>query len=198
MTSKLLSLPVLSCIALLAPVLALGACGGRLADSVGGDLQADPSTSEATAGTTSVDYLVLGEDDNEAAAKALASYLEKHGIEILLQKGQNVGIQRHDLMYILSPKVSNEGVDRIVVAKAFGVEDRYHHSPEVDALVRKLNEDFNIGTFFLDDDGDLVFQSHVTFMDRVEYAEIEAFLDFVDDGVMMAILTNPKALIYLR
>jgi len=198
MSRKLRFLRCLPGITLLIPMLVLGACGADLQDSLSGEAQADPIATETTAGTTSVDYLVLGEDENDAAAEALATYLEKHGIEILLRRGQNVGIQRGDFKYILSPKVSSEGIDRIVVGKSFGVKDEYLHSAEMDRLVRKLNEDLNIGTFSLDDDGDLLFQSHVTFVDRIDYAELESFLEFVDQGVMMAVLTNPRALLYLE
>jgi hypothetical protein len=197
MTRKLRYLRCLPGTTLSVLLLALGACGAGVPDSVGGEAQAAPIATETTPGTTSVDYLVLGEAENEAAAEALASYLEQHGIEILLRKGEDIGIQRGDSMYVLSPKVSSDGLDRIVVAKFLGVEDRYHHGPEVDALVKKLNEDLNVGTFSLDNDGDLMFQSHVTFVDRVDYAEIEAFLEFVDTSIAMMVLTNPTALIYL-
>lgn len=180
---------------LLVPLVALAACS---VDPPGGELQAATLPSEGSPDTSGAKSLQLDGNENEAAAEALASFLDEHGFEVLLQEGQLVGVRHDDSMFILSPKVSSEGIDRIVVAKIFGVEDRYRHSDEVERLILKLNDDYNIGTFTLDDDGDLMYQSHVTFVDRIELAEIEAFLEFVDRSLMMAVLGNPRTLLYLE
>lgn len=151
-----------------------------------------------TPGATMMDYLALPGSENDAAARALAPYLEKHGLDVIRRNGENVSVRRGNSKFVLSPKMSSEGLDRIVVGKFYGVEDRFRHSEKVDRLVKSLNEDLNVGTFSIDGDGDLLFQSHITFVERVEYAEIEAFLDFMDQSMVMAGLTHPEVVLYLQ
>lgn len=153
--------------------------------------------STKTAGATGRDSVTLSGDDNETAARTLASYLKRHGIRILRQNGQNVSVQRGSSKIILSPKLTDDGIDRIVVSKFYRVKDDHRHGAEVEAMAMKLNADLNIGTFSVDGDGDLLYQSHITFMDRVEFAEIDAFLEFMDHSMMMAAVTHSEILQYL-
>lgn len=92
--------------------------------------------------------------------------------------GVSVFVYRRGMATLLSPIVQAEGLDRVVATR------RYAPAPGRDdddlrALAARLNDTLNVGTFSVDA-GALVFQSQMTFLDRLSAGELEAFLGWLD------------------
>lgn len=142
--------------------------------------------------------IVSTTSDDEVAARKLADLLEYNGVSIRKRGDDWIGVEINDTNFVLQPKMSNEGIDRIVAQVYLGIEDEYRNSQEVKEMVWKLNQNFNVAQFYLDSDGDLVMLMPITFVDRINLKEIKYSLEFMSKSILKVVLHAPEALNYLQ
>ena len=82
--------------------------------------------------------------------------------------------------------MSKLGLDRILAYAYFNGLDQSEGQGKLYELANKLNTAWNIGTFFIDDDGSLGAESQITFVDYIDYVEIKNFLRWFDAAVVEA------------
>ena len=117
--------------------------------------------------------------DDAAAGRALLDLLQAAGVPAEMASDEvSVFVYRKGMATLLSPIVQSEGMDRIVATR------RYAPAPgrgdeELGALAGRLNDSLNVGVFSVDA-GALVFQSQMTFIDRLAADELTAFLGWLD------------------
>ncbi len=130
----------------------------------------------------------LSNDDNEAAAAQLYRKLDQLGYDVDLKK--DAVVLRDKLNIILQPKVFTGDLSRIVAAIYFGVNEKYKNTSQLKDFVLNLNDRLNIGSFSLDDDQNLVFTTHLTFVDWIEEKEVIAFKKWVEVAVLGMLLLD--------
>lgn len=134
-------------------------------------------------------WIYTGTDDKVATAQ-LAEFLKNHGVSVLKQQEKAVVIQAEDLKMFLQPKMSESGLDRIVAQFFFGVEEAYQSSIELLNFVNMLNQKYNLGGFYIDEDGDFAFQTHLTFIDSLPWVQLEAFIHWIENSFQMVVLLH--------
>ena len=120
-----------------------------------------------------------GTADDVAAAK-LAEFLAQNGLPAEVSPGgDSLFAYRNAQATLLSPVVDADGLDRLIASRNYApapgkdVED-------LQALVTRLNNQLNVGAFAVDE-GTLLLQANLTFIDRLALDELIAFLDWLDD-----------------
>ena len=140
----------------------------------------------ATASRSS-DVLELPGDDDQAAVSELASFLGAAGLPVEKSPvGNSLFVYRRGMATLLSPVLQIDGLDRIIATRSYapapGRQDR-----DLAELAFELNDQLNVGGFAVAD-GALVYETNLTFVDRVSLDEIQRFLYWLDD-VELAIKT---------
>jgi len=122
---------------------------------------------------------VLAGSDDKAAAESILELLGAAGVPAEpASDGTSVFVYRRGMATLLAPIVQTEGMDRIVATRRYapapGRDDQ-----DLDGLARRLNDTLNVGVFSVDA-GALLFQSQMTFVDRLDSGELVAFLGWLD------------------
>ncbi len=123
--------------------------------------------------------LDLAESDDEAAAAALEGLLGARGVPA--ESGSDRAsllVYRRGMATLLEPVMQRDGLDRIISTRRYAPAPGKSES-ELAGLAGRLNDTLNVGTFSVEG-GALVFQSQLTFLDRVGAPELLAFLDWLD------------------
>jgi hypothetical protein len=121
---------------------------------------------------------VAGSDDGAAAA-AILDLLRTSGIPAEpASDTKSVFVYRGGMSTLLSPIVQSDGLDRIVATRSYAPAPG-HSDEDLRVLAGRLNESLNVGVFSVDG-GALVFQSQMTFFDRLQSDELIAFLGWLD------------------
>jgi hypothetical protein len=133
----------------------------------------------ATASSQS-DVLHLPGDDDQAAASELADFLASAQLPVEKSPvGNSLFVYRRGMATLLSPVLQNDGLDRIIATRSYapapGREDQ-----DLAGLAFELNDQLNVGGFAVAD-GALIYETNLTFVDRVSLDEIRRFLDWLDD-----------------
>jgi hypothetical protein len=132
---------------------------------------------------SSLHYQAPGRDlagsDDKAAAQAILELLGGAGVPAEpASDGVSVFVYRRGMATLLAPIVQSEGMDRIVSTRRYAPAPGHSDKDLVD-LARRLNDMLNVGVFSVDE-GALVFQSQMTFIDRLNSGELVAFLGWLD------------------
>lgn len=123
--------------------------------------------------------LDLGDSDDDAAAAALLRLLDAHGVPAEPgSDGASLLVYRRGMATRLDPVVQPDGLDRIISTRRYAPAPGRSES-DLAALAGRLNDTLNVGVFGVEG-GALVFQSQLTFLDRVGAPELLAFLDWLD------------------
>lgn len=123
--------------------------------------------------------LDLSDSDDAIAAAAIRDMLDRQGVPVEAgSDGESLLVYRRGMATRLEAVMQPNGLDRVVSTR------RYAPAPgrserDLDGLARSLNESLNVGVFSVEG-GALVFQSQVTFVDRISAAEMLAFLDWLE------------------
>ena len=121
---------------------------------------------------------VTGSDD-EAAAAAVLDLLRTGGIPAEpASDARSVFVYRGGMSTLLSPIVQSDGLDRIVATRSYAPAPG-RSDEDLRILAGRLNDSLNVGVFSVDA-GALVFQSQMTFLDRLQSDELIAFLGWLD------------------
>lgn len=141
--------------------------------------------------------LLFGDDDSEAVHK-LAEFLRSHSIHVLHESPSAVMIEYHMRKFALAPKISSVGLDRIIVHEYWAARPGADRQGFIE-LVNELNNEYNTGGFYVDQDGDLAYQTQMTFMDMLSWEELEAFLTWHDYSLLAVLFSHRDELQeYLR
>lgn len=123
----------------------------------------------------------LDGEDNEEGAKILADQLRRQGFKGISAKQAVVYVRvREDVVFEFSVQLG-DGLDRLVFHDYFRVRADKKFSPDVTRIGLQLNRKYNVGSFSVDEDGDISFTTHLTFLDVLDSAEFVAFLIWIDN-----------------
>lgn len=144
-------------------------------------------------GSGNGDTLNLAGCDNDAAAAKLADFLTRHSIKAVHQSAGAVMVDHHMRKFALAPKVQDGGLSRIVVHEYWAAK-RDNVETEFVRFVNRLNGEYNTGAFYVDSDGDLAYQTQMTFIDRIAWEHVEAFLTWHDHSLFAVLFTHKEEL----
>lgn len=144
-------------------------------------------------------FIEITTGDNTVAARQLANFLQENGYRILQQKDNIVVIKDNGSKYVLAAKVlgENELIDRIIVYANFSVKPDKKNTTALEKWVLELNSKFNIASFSLDKNSDLVIQTQISFIDRLYLRKISLFLKSFYTSVALALI-QANAFQYLQ
>lgn len=121
----------------------------------------------------------LAGSDDASAAGAVLQLLADAGVPAEpASDGDSVFVYRRGMATLLAPIVQADGMDRIVATRRYAPRPGRSDEDLAD-LARRLNDTLNVGVFSVDA-GALVFQSQMTFVDRLDSGELVAFLGWLD------------------
>lgn len=121
----------------------------------------------------------LSGSDDKAAAESILELLGAAGVPAEpASDGASVFVYRRGMTTLLAPIVQADGMDRVVSTRRYAPASGRSDKELVD-LARRLNETLNVGVFSVEE-GALVFQSQMTFIDRLNSGELVAFLGWLD------------------
>lgn len=124
--------------------------------------------------------------DAAAAAKSLAVYLRQRGVTVTEQPDGLLRIQQ-GVTWICQPKLTDEGLDRLVCFAFLRLADTQRDSTALRQYAHELDRKYDLGGFFVDADGDLAFQTQLTFVDNIDAREMDAFYDYLGQVVQLLI-----------
>ncbi|MCS6949790.1 MAG: YbjN domain-containing protein [Armatimonadota bacterium] len=130
-------------------------------------------------------------DNDEEAAKSLATFLKEHGMSAEYVEGGLVRLKVDDVNLALDPRPTENNLDRVCIHIGFGVKSQSKRS--VGKLLEKvndLNRRYNVGGFYLDKDNDLAFQTQITFVDTISYREIELAVRWAVRSAVISIMRH--------
>ena len=130
-------------------------------------------------------------DDNAEATDLFAVFLEDHEVNVDSVRDYFVVIQDR-FKVLLQPKMSTDGLDRIVAHVLFSVKSFYKGSRTLVNFVSALNQKYNIGAFYIDEDGDFAFMTQMTFLDHVSWDEVGAFIEWVNKSLYAIIKVHEE------
>ena len=136
---------------------------------------------------------------NEQATDQFVKFLTQNAFTVKRLGESHLRVDYDGGKFLMQPKASENGLDRIVVSKLFGVKEQYRNTIEILAFVVKLNNKLNIGQFSLSDDSEtLIILSNITFVNKLELVEFRKFMKFFNDSVKAIITTVPDTVKYLE
>lgn len=143
-----------------------------------------------TFGAVRCEWIYQG-DDNLEATELLAEFLEDHEVDVYSVRDYFVVIQDR-FKVLLEPKMSDDGLDRVVAHVIFAVKNFYKGSRTLLNFVNGLNQKYNIGAFYINEDGDFAFLTQMTFFDHVGWDELRAFIEWVNKSLYAIIKVNEE------
>lgn len=121
-----------------------------------------------------------GVDEPEAAVRLERFFGEQGLLAERSPRSSSVFVYRNARTTLLSPAMETGAIDRLIASRNYapapgkGVED-------LRDLAVSLNDRLNVGVFAVDE-GTLLFQSSLTFLDSLALDELIAFLDWLDQA----------------
>jgi len=123
-----------------------------------------------------------GEDD-EVATKRLLTLLKAWDADVVDSDQESV-VVRKERKYILRPKMQQGRLlDRITIVVAWTVGKDHQGTDAVMKFANQLDRDYNIGGFYMDEDGDLALQTQITFLDELTWRELNSTLEWLDGSI---------------
>jgi hypothetical protein len=136
---------------------------------------------------------------NEQATDQLVKFLNDNAFNVKRIGETELRVDYGGGKFLMQPKVSENGLDRIVVSKLFGVKEQYRNTIEILAFVVKLNQKLNVGQFSLSNNSDtMIILANVTFVNKLEMVEIRKFMHFFNNSVKAIVSTVPDTVKYLE
>jgi hypothetical protein len=140
--------------------------------------------------------LDLAGSDDQAAAAALVGLLGGRGVPAESgSDGASLLVYRRGMATRLEPVMQRDGLDRIISTRRYAPAPGKSES-ELAGLAGGLNDTLNVGAFSVEG-GALVFQSQLTFLDRVGAPELLAFLDWLDTAELAIVRVDRESRVLL-
>jgi hypothetical protein len=138
-------------------------------------------------------------DSNEEATTQLVHFLQKNAFDVVRMNETTLRINYDNGKFTLSPKLSEDGLDRIIVRKYYSIQKPYQNTSKILAFVVRLNQELNVAQFSLKDDGQtFVALGNITFVDKLEAVEIRKFMEFFNTGMRAIVHIIPETTDYLE
>ena len=133
--------------------------------------------------------------DKAVAAKRLLEWIKSIGYKVKLSDdGEDVFV--YDTKLMLSPKFTDDSIDRIVVYNRYRGKAGNKTSQELAAVISKLNADQNAVSIFVDGDA-VAFVSVLTFDDTLTPRLLRLFMDSSNRSAEIVIKANPDLSKYI-
>ncbi len=138
-------------------------------------------------------------DDDEEATTQLVHFLQKNAFDVVRFNETTLRIKYDNGKFMLFPKLSKDGLDRIIIRKHYGIQKKYQKSSKILAFVVRLNQELNVAQFSLEDDGEtFVALGSITFVNKLEAVEIRKFMEFFNTGMRAIVQIIPETTDYLE
>jgi hypothetical protein len=129
------------------------------------------------------DVWVYTGDNDEEAARQFSNFLLRHDVDIKSVSKKQITLRYKKFSFFVIPVTyTGRQLDRMVMYRVYETEDRWKKTPELIQFTNSLNREYNVGAFYLDEDDDIIFRTQLTFLDRIEWRQMEAFLDWSEDA----------------
>jgi hypothetical protein len=133
--------------------------------------------------------------DKDVAAKRLLEWIKSVGYKVKLSDdGEDVFV--YDTKLMLSPKLTDDSIDRIVVYNRYRGKVGNKSNPELAAVISKINTDQNAVSIFLDGDA-VAFVTVLTFDDTLTPRLLRLFMDSSNKSAEIIIKANPDLSKYI-
>jgi hypothetical protein len=128
---------------------------------------------------SAADLDLTGINDDVAASVIIKSWLSDLGYSPELVPGEKQLSIQLDGRYVVAPKISKSGVDRLIVYKYFKGKPSNARSEVLKEIVREINNRYNVCSAYVDDDGDLNLRFLIYFDDKLTPKLFRLSLDHV-------------------
>ncbi len=150
-------------------------------------------------GAFAADSITMTGEDDAKAGKKLGAWMAANDFDATTLDSGTVKVKGSVITMMLSPNLTKDGLDRILVTAFFGVSDESKEDmPALSEMVMGLNAASNMACFSLDNDKDLVVQSQITFVDTLEHDELSKFLVWFDRSAFVLLTKNKAAASMLK
>lgn len=136
---------------------------------------------------SAIDYDVSGMDNDVDAALRLKTWVAEIGYTSRsTEKREGVFID-DDYRFVIFPRVTSKGLDRLVIYKTFNGKPSNVGSSELAKLINEINNRFNVSSVYVDSDGDLVLRFVLAFDDKVSPRLFRNTLEHAKDATKSVI-----------
>jgi len=151
-----------------------------------------------TAITENITFTATTDNDEEATTQ-LVHLLQKNAFDVVRINEATLRIEYDNGKFTVSPKLSKDGLDRIIIRKYYGIKKPYQNTSKILAFAVQLNQELNVAQFSLKDDGQtFVALGSITFVDKLEVVEIRKFMEFFNTGMRAIVHLIPETTDYLE
>ena len=119
-----------------------------------------------------------GLEDDQTATSKLFNVLKTNGEDI-----KSYGSEGKTLLWnakssgkvLLEAKMNWEQINRVTISETYTVKFKYKHSDVIKELVWNANRQFNVGSYSIDSDGNLLMKGTVCFLDVLDLTLLEKY-----------------------
>lgn len=128
-------------------------------------------------------YNITGIDDDTVAGKELARWATTIGIkpEKIFDDGTMWIREEFRWQAYVRCHTQGNAPDRFIFTSFIRGKPTNKNNAEVAALMNQLNDDYNVCSFYIDSDGDLVMQFNLCFDDTLSPALFRKFIQHIED-----------------
>lgn len=157
-----------------------------------------PFKNQMATTTESMIFTATTNDDEEATTQ-LVHFLQKNAFDVIRTNETTLRIKYDDGTFIVSPKLSKDGLDRIVMRKYYNVQKPYRNTSKILAFIFQLNQEFNVAQFSLENNSKtFVALAYITFVNKLEVVEMRKFMEFFNTSMRAMALFIPETTDYLE
>lgn len=138
--------------------------------------------------------LDLAGKTNEQATEALVTALTEQQYKVQRVSGQSLMVEYDNSHFMMQPKLTEDGLDRIVIAKYYVLHPELAQTPELLLLIGQLNQRMDFAKFVVIEEGRGVeVRGAATFVDTITIEELTRFMDWTDAGLRALREAFPQA-----
>ncbi|MBY6187978.1 YbjN domain-containing protein [Marinobacter hydrocarbonoclasticus] len=131
---------------------------------------------------------------NEQATEALVTALSDQKYQVKRVSGQALMVEYDNSHFMMQPKLTDNALDRIVIAKYYVLHPELAQTPELLLLIGQLNQRMDFAKFVLIEEGRGVeVRGAATFVDTISVEELTRFMDWTDAGLRALREAFPQA-----
>ena len=136
---------------------------------------------------SAADLDLTGVNDDVASSVIVSRWLSDLGYSPELETGEKILSIQLDGKYLVAPKISKSGVDRLIVYKYYKGKPSNARSEVLKEIVREINNKYNVCSAYVDDDGDLNLRFLIYFDDKLTPKLFRLSLDHVKSATSQII-----------
>ena len=127
----------------------------------------------------------LSTDNDSLATSKLFSILKARGEDVIKSSIDDrtlIWTKKELGKTILSPRMSADSIDRLIVTKQYRVKYKYKHSDVMKEMIWQMNQNYNVGIYASTGGGDLQILSCFPFEDRLDVNFFERFCRWLENS----------------